>query len=72
MEIAKRAVAEGGESGELGTGTDGGVYEPTRPFFASSSSDRTCDHQVRVSKGWPCHPDVTLQQTHIAGQEAVH
>lgn len=44
MEMAKRAVAEGGDSGEFGTGTDGGAWVPTRPFFASSSRVSTYSH----------------------------
>lgn len=41
MDIAKRAVADCGESGELGTGMEGGLQAPTLPFLASSSSVRT-------------------------------
>ena len=44
MDMANRAVAEGGDSGELGTGADAGVCAPTRPFLASSNSDKTCEH----------------------------
>ena len=41
MEIANKAVADCGESGELGTGMEGGLQTPTLPFLASSNSVKT-------------------------------
>ena len=42
IEIANKAVADCGDSGELGTGIDGGLHAPTLPFLASSKRFRTC------------------------------
>lgn len=39
--MANKAVADCGDSGELGMGMDGGLQAPTLPFFASSKSVRT-------------------------------
>lgn len=41
IEIANKAVADCGDSGELGTGIEGGLQTPTLPFLASSNNVRT-------------------------------
>ena len=50
IEIANKAVADCGESGELGTGIEGGLQTPTLPFLASSNSVRTWIYKHRTSE----------------------
>lgn len=50
IEIANKAVADCGESGELGTGIEGGLQTPTLPFLASSNSVRTWSYKDTASK----------------------